>query len=112
MFERRPWGTFTVLDDGDDCKVKRLTVDAGERLSYQSHARRAEHWVVVSGSARVTVDGEDRDLGPGEAIDIPLGAAHRVSTQGSCSSLQNSDETSCPVRDRNTRCRTRGRYQS
>lgn len=81
-FERRPWGTFTVLDDGDDCKVKRITVDPGERLSYQSHARRAEHWVVVSGRARVTLDGDDQDLEPGQAIDIPLGAAHRVSNPG------------------------------
>ncbi len=81
-FEPRPWGGYTVLADGDDCKVKRMTVDPGQRLSYQSHARRAEHWVVVSGIATVTLDGTDIDLGPGQAIDIPLHAAHRVANQG------------------------------
>ena len=50
-FEQRPWGSLAILDDGDDFKVKRMTVDPGQRLSYQSHARRAEHWVVVSGAA-------------------------------------------------------------
>ena len=81
-FERRPWGTYTVLDDGDDCKVKRITVDPGQRLSYQSHARRAEHWVVVGGTATVTLDGAEIVVGPGQAIDIPLQAAHRVANQG------------------------------
>ncbi len=71
-----------MLDDGEDCKVKRITVAAGQRLSYQSHERRAEHWVVVRGVARVTLDGADHDLGPGEAIDIPRGAAHRVANPG------------------------------
>ena len=81
-FERRPWGTFTVLDDAEDCKVKRLTVDPGQRLSYQSHAHRSEHWVVVAGRARVTLDGAEIDLEPGGVIDIPIGAAHRVSNPG------------------------------
>ena len=81
-FERRPWGTFTVLDDGDDSKVKRITVDPGQRLSYQSHARRAEHWVIVRGTATVTLDGTDVELGPGQSIDIPRQSAHRVANQG------------------------------
>ena len=59
-----------------------MTVDPGQRLSYQSHARRAEHWVVVSGIATVTLDGTDIDVGPGQSIDIPLQAAHRVANQG------------------------------
>jgi mannose-6-phosphate isomerase len=78
----RPWGRYDVLDDGADCKVKRMVVDPGQRLSYQRHARRSEHWVVVAGTARVTLDGVDTDLGPGEAIDIPRGAAHRVANPG------------------------------
>ena len=82
VFERRPWGTFTVLDDRPTYKVKRITVDPGERLSYQSHARRSEHWLIVSGTARVTVDGTDHDLEPGQAIDIPLGGAHRMTNPG------------------------------
>ena len=81
-FERRPWGTYTVLSDGEDCKVKRLTVDPGQRLSYQSHAHRAEHWVVVSGVATVTLDGVDSTLQAGQSIDIPLGGAHRVGNHG------------------------------
>ena len=81
--ERRPWGAFMVLDDGPDCKVKRITVDPGQRLSYQSHARRAEHWVVVAGTANVTLDGDRPRRRPAaSAIDIPLGAAHRVQNPG------------------------------
>ena len=81
-FERRPWGTFTVLDDADDCKVKRLTVDPGQRLSYQSHAHRSEHWVIVAGRACVTLDDVDQDLGAGQNVDIPMGTKHRVSNPG------------------------------
>jgi mannose-6-phosphate isomerase-like protein (cupin superfamily) len=81
-FERRPWGTYAVLEDGDDCKVKRITVDPGQRLSYQSHARRAEHWVMVAGTATVTIDGTDHTIEPGGAVDIPLGAAHRIANHG------------------------------
>jgi len=81
-FERRPWGTFTVLSDADDSKVKRMTVDPGQRLSYQSHAHRAEHWFVVAGIATVTVDDVDHQVGPGQSIDIPLHAAHRVANRG------------------------------
>jgi mannose-6-phosphate isomerase-like protein (cupin superfamily) len=82
QFDRRPWGTFQVLDDSPDYKVKRITVDPGQRLSYQKHARRAEHWVVVAGFARVTLDGVPIDLTAGDSIDIPLGAAHRVENPG------------------------------
>jgi mannose-6-phosphate isomerase-like protein (cupin superfamily) len=81
-FDRRPWGTFTVLDEGDTFKVKRLTVDPGQRLSYQLHHRRAEHWFVVAGQARVTLDDLAHDLAAGQAIDIPKGAKHRVENPG------------------------------
>ncbi len=80
--ERRPWGEYAVLDDGDLAKVKRITVDPGQRLSYQLHHQRAEHWVIVAGTAVVTLEGEDHTLGPGDAIDIPLGAAHRIRNPG------------------------------
>ena len=80
--EHRPWGSFVVLDDGPLGKVKRITVDPGQRLSYQRHHRRAEHWFVVAGTAVVTLDGVDREVGVGQAIDIPLGAAHRVRNPG------------------------------
>jgi len=67
-----------VLDEGEDYKVKRIEVLPGKRLSYQKHSRRAEHWVVVQGSAKVTLDGHETIVGKGKAIDIGIGAAHRV----------------------------------
>ena len=81
-FERRPWGTFTVLDEGDGFKVKRIEVLPGKRLSYQKHAQRQEHWVVVQGSAKVTLDGKDVIVSPGQAVDISIGMAHRVENPG------------------------------
>ena len=81
-YDERPWGSFTVLDEGDGFKVKRIEVLAGKRLSYQKHARRAEHWFVVKGTAKVTLDGKEIIRKAGEAIDIPIGAAHRVENPG------------------------------
>lgn len=81
-YDERPWGSFTVLDEGEGFKVKRIEVLAGKRLSYQKHARRAEHWFVISGTAKITLDGEEIIKNAGEAIDIPLGTAHRVENPG------------------------------
>ena len=81
-FDRRPWGTFTVLDEGEYFKVKRIEVLPGKRLSYQKHSQRAEHWFVVQGTATVTLDDQEIRLVAGEAIDISLGAAHRVENPG------------------------------
>ena len=81
-YDERPWGSFTVLDEGEGFKVKRIEVLAGKRLSYQKHARRAEHWFVVRGTAKVTLNGEEIIKAAGEAIDIPIGAAHRVENPG------------------------------
>jgi mannose-6-phosphate isomerase len=76
----RPWGHYTVIDDAaPDHKVKRLVVRPGKRLSYQLHHK---HWFIVSGTATVTLDGTVTTLGPGQAIDIPLEAAHRVGNDG------------------------------
>ncbi|MBX7172579.1 MAG: phosphomannose isomerase type II C-terminal cupin domain [Pyrinomonadaceae bacterium] len=77
-FDQRPWGTFHVLDENEGFKVKRIEVLANKRLSYQKHSRRAEHWFVVSGVAKVTLNGEEIIVKTGESVDIPLGAAHRV----------------------------------
>lgn len=82
QFDRRPWGTFTVLDEGHGFKVKRIEVFPGKRLSYQKHAQRAEHWVVVQGIAKVTLDGQDVIVESGNAIDIAVGSAHRVENSG------------------------------
>lgn len=81
-FDQRPWGTFTVLDEGDGFKVKRIEVFPGKRLSYQKHSQRAEHWVVVQGTAKVTLDDREIMVGTGQAIDIAVGSAHRVENPG------------------------------
>ena len=81
-FDRRPWGTYTVLDEGENFKVKRIEVLPGKRLSYQKHAQRAEHWAVVQGTAKVTLDDREIEVKTGEAIDIAIGSAHRVENPG------------------------------
>jgi mannose-6-phosphate isomerase len=78
----RPWGSYAVLDEGATYKVKTITVEPGKRLSYQKHARRAEHWLVVAGEAEVTLDGTDHRLRVGDAVDIAVGVAHRVRNPG------------------------------
>ncbi len=77
-FEERPWGSFTILDELENYKVKRIEVLPGKRLSYQRHQKRAEHWFVVQGIAKVTLNGEEILVKTGEAIDIATGMAHRV----------------------------------
>jgi mannose-6-phosphate isomerase-like protein (cupin superfamily) len=80
--ETRPWGGFTVLDDAEDHKVKRMVVHPGHRLSYQRHAHRAEHWFVIRGAGLVTLDGTDLPVAAGSAVDVPRGAAHRITNTG------------------------------
>ena len=77
-FDKRPWGTYTVLDEGRDFKVKRIEVLPQKRLSYQKHERRAEHWHVVRGTAKVTLNDAEKLVKTGEAIDIGMGDMHRV----------------------------------
>jgi mannose-6-phosphate isomerase len=80
--ENRPWGSWHILDEGEGYKVKRLVVDPGCRLSYQRHEFRAEHWIVVAGTATCTLDGEKVVLAPGETVDVEAGQAHRIANQG------------------------------
>ena len=77
-FEERPWGSFTILDEGENYKVKRLEVLPGKRLSYQQHSRRSEHWFVVRGTAKVTLNDAEILVRTGEALDVPVGSAHRI----------------------------------
>ncbi len=77
-YDERPWGSFRVLDEGETYKVKRIEVLPGKRLSYQQHSRRAEHWFVVAGTAKVTLNGVEMIVKTGEAVDIDRGDAHRV----------------------------------
>lgn len=77
-FDERPWGSFTVLDEGDNYKVKRIEVLPGKRLSYQRHSCRSEHWFVVCGTAKVTLNGVEKLVNAGQAVDIAREMAHRV----------------------------------
>ena len=78
----RPWGSYEVLDEGLGFQVKRLVVEPNAALSLQKHRRRAEHWVVVRGAARVTVDDRQFELGENESTYVPPGAAHRLENTG------------------------------
>lgn len=78
IYDNRPWGSFTVLDDQPSFKVKRIEVLPGKRLSYQQHSKRSEHWFVVAGTAKVTLNGEELLVSAGSAVDIPVETAHRV----------------------------------
>jgi mannose-1-phosphate guanylyltransferase/mannose-6-phosphate isomerase len=78
----RPWGSYDSLDVGDGFQVKRIKVKPGARLSLQSHARRAEHWVVVRGTARVTRDNDVFELFANQSAYIPIGAKHRLENPG------------------------------
>lgn len=78
----RPWGTYDSIDQGDRFQVKRIVVKPGGRLSLQKHYHRAEHWVVVSGTARVTCDEREFLLHENESTFIPLGSIHRLENPG------------------------------
>lgn len=80
--EERPWGHFVVLDEQPNAKVKVITIHPGRRLSYQSHERRSEHWVVIQGTAEVLLDGESRTVHVGESIDVPTRSRHRCANDG------------------------------
>ncbi len=78
----RPWGTYQTVDAAEGFQVKRITVKPGGQLSLQKHAKRAEHWVVVRGTARVTRDDDLFDLQVNQSTYIPLGAVHRLENPG------------------------------
>ena len=78
----RPWGWYEGLSEGERFQVKRILVNPGHKLSLQKHFHRAEHWVVVNGTAEVQLDGETRLLAENESVYIPLGSTHRLSNPG------------------------------
>ncbi|MEM9581413.1 MAG: mannose-1-phosphate guanylyltransferase/mannose-6-phosphate isomerase, partial [Pseudomonadota bacterium] len=80
--DHRPWGWFETLVLADRYQVKRIVVKPGAALSLQSHFHRSEHWIVVAGSAKVTVDDEVKLLGENQSVYIPLGAVHRMENPG------------------------------
>nr|WP_277928893.1 mannose-1-phosphate guanylyltransferase/mannose-6-phosphate isomerase [Luteimonas aquatica] len=79
---QRPWGSYDSIDADDGFQVKRIKVKPGARLSLQSHRHRAEHWIVVRGTARITRDNDVFDLHPNQSTYIPLGARHRLENPG------------------------------
>ncbi len=78
----RPWGAYAVLAEGPGYKLKVLQVEPGRKLSLQSHARRAEHWVVVAGRVHLTRDGDVAECSAGDYFHIPIGARHRIDNRG------------------------------
>ena len=78
MKELRPWGFYEILLDESYTKVKQITVNSGQRLSYQYHNKRKEYWAIVQGSATIIVDDEKVFRNQGESIHIPLGSKHRI----------------------------------
>jgi mannose-1-phosphate guanylyltransferase / mannose-6-phosphate isomerase len=78
----RPWGAYTILEEGDRYKIKRIEVNPGAKLSHQIHNHRSEHWVVVSGTARVTNGDREYDVHPNESTYIPMTTKHRLENRG------------------------------
>jgi mannose-6-phosphate isomerase len=78
----RPWGTYTVLDENSSYKIKRIEVLPGQRLSLQKHHHRSEHWIVVSGAAKVTCGAEEFIVNVNESTFIPIGMNHRLENPG------------------------------
>ncbi|MEH6347858.1 MAG: mannose-1-phosphate guanylyltransferase/mannose-6-phosphate isomerase [Bermanella sp.] len=79
----RPWGKFDAIDNGSRYQVKHLTVKPGKRLSVQMHHHRAEHWIIVSGTAKVTIDKKETLLTENQSAYIPIGAVHCLENPGS-----------------------------
>lgn len=78
----RPWGSYSILEDAEDCKVKRLVVKPGQVLSLQMHRKRAEHWTVIRGVAKVRIDRDEFLLRPNESTYIPVETQHRLENPG------------------------------
>ena len=78
----RPWGSYTVLEENSSYKIKRIEVSPGKRLSLQKHHHRSEHWIVVSGTARVTCGEREFVVNVNESTFIPIGEQHRLENPG------------------------------
>ena len=80
--EKKPWGTFENILEEEYCKVKKIVIKPGQRPSYQYHFKRSEHWVIVKGTAKITVDDKEKKLNQGDYVFIPLKAKHRIENTG------------------------------
>lgn len=81
--EERPWGGFLVLLDAPTHKVKQMVIKPGQRVSYQMHYKRKEHWFIVAGAGVVTLNEVESDIGPGDTIDVGIEVKHRIHNTGS-----------------------------
>lgn len=81
MFAEKSWGSFRIIDVEEGSLTIKVTLNAGHAMNYHSHARRREIWTVVSGSGTVLLDGEERAVGSGDIIDIPVGMKHKISAR-------------------------------
>lgn len=79
--EERPWGRFFVLFEDENCKVKKIEVESGHRLSYQYHQKRSEIWIFISGEGSVILNDKKINCKKGEIIQIPQGAKHRIENE-------------------------------
>jgi len=80
--EMRPWGSFTTLEEGNGYKIKRIEVNPGHRLSLQMHHHRSEHWIVLSGTAKVVCGDQTKILGPNQSTYVPQCTSHRLENPG------------------------------
>lgn len=80
--ELRPWGSFTILEEGQGYKIKRIEVKPGHRLSLQMHHHRSEHWIVVSGTAKVECGDQELILSSNESTYVPQCTTHRLENPG------------------------------
>ena len=80
---QRPWGRYEILSESESHKVKTIWVTPGKRLSYQRHEKRAEHWFIIQGDARITLNGDIFEMGAGDSLDIEVGDLHRIENIGS-----------------------------
>ncbi|EBD3071949.1 cupin domain-containing protein, partial [Salmonella enterica] len=78
----RPWGKYDSIDFGERYQVKRITVKPGEGISEQQHYHRAEHWIIVAGTAKITIKGEVKILTENESVYIPVGVKHCLENPG------------------------------
>ena len=82
MKEQRPWGTYEVLLDDDNCKVKKIIVNPGENPSYQYHHKRSEDWIVVSGTGEVSLDENSFIVVAGDRVHVPVLSKHTIKNCG------------------------------
>lgn len=82
ILEQRPWGTYTVLLDTTDCKVKTITIKPGESPSYQYHFKRSEHWIIIQGSGTLILNDTERIVNTGDCIFIKKLDKHKIINSG------------------------------